>query len=82
MANPRLACMLATLGREQDYLPIWAAATWRDRSIQVCRDAPNHKLGRWWRAALRLGTLQGFLDNVFSCVIASCFRLRSCLPWF
>ena len=52
--------LLHSLLPEDDHLPLWAVTIDRDMRAECSRDAPEHNIGRWWDALLRLEAATGF----------------------
>lgn len=52
--------LLHTLLPDDDFLPLWAVTIDRDMRAETRRAAPEHNVGRWWDALLRLEAATDF----------------------
>ncbi len=52
--------LLNILSRQNDYLPIWSITIKKDMQAEYRLRWPEHNIGRWWDALLRLEAATGF----------------------
>ena len=72
------ANLLATLSPDHNYLPYWSVTIDRDRRAECDMNWPEHNIGRWWDAMLRLEAATGFTIPM-EMETAMLGHLRSCL---